>query len=675
MIAASFAPHIPGDWMQPFTVVKVRPEIPLECDAFLRLWETRKASVWEWEGGRRGKAHILACHGLMLDFDQGKPSLDEMIAKLTEAGECALLLPSAHHRTEKHGDDAWDRFHVVLPFLRPVLPSIGLEAHHHALDSGEFPGADKAALDLARVFEPGPHPAIFLPGVRYRNPYKGLEMGNTYSIDTSIRLASGQEVRAEAITAGHHACHCPFHEDTTPSAFVKILEDGRQMLFCSTCSAEGKGPWWLETNGQAEIDNLMTRLFLVENELKEVMRPEFAEEDTPGPVARRRGFVAAFTPRGAFLDKKVVAAAKAELATKRKWSAAGFQQSTLKGGARRSDAWFSFTSSGICFIEPMAPPSTRDNPLVDAFLADRFGKHAPFIKRWLAVYAYQNFQHLPVLVLSGKRGGGKTTFANMVSSLYPGLSTTWDGKVTAFTEWAEKALVVVDDNANDKADLYAAIKTATGNESAHVNVKYGLSYHVPNNANFILTSNDILPLFVKWNEGADTEANNQWFFHELPPLGKAIAGDHNARLKAAFPYYARTVLFDEFEAWLDEGSGRDVRYGVPAPVTELQEEVFGSSVFLPDVEAARIVDFLKSADARDNFSGLVRPAYGMVFNETDILISQLSLREVMGSGLAGRFTSSPKSVLESLKKSGLVDREASKRTHGNIRWYKMRTGG
>ena len=59
----------------------------------------------------------------------------------------------------------------------------------------------------------------------------------------------------------------------------------------------------------------------------------------------------------------------------------------------------------------------KDNDFIEEYLDDRFGTHKTFIKEWLAVYCYTNYQKLPTLILTGYCGSGKTTFAEIIADI------------------------------------------------------------------------------------------------------------------------------------------------------------------------------------------------------------------------------------------------------------------
>jgi len=655
----SFARYVPGDFRVLYRTLDCRMGVEVEERVFAELLLTERFSVWAWKDGVRLSANAVSCSGLMYDFDDGRLSLDEARERLIEAGVHAYLMPSKSHGKEKHGV-VCDRFHIFIPFYRPVDVEIGSDL----LVSQAWATIDRSGLDRARFFDPPQSVELIRGSAGYFNPYRGLSMGNTYPAELEVKLGTGEYKQVQEITAvGKVACHCPFHEDKTPSAFVKVLEDGRQMLYCSACAssedAATSGVWWLETNGEVERQSLLDRMFLYDNTLMEVMR-------------KRDGscYAAQFTPRGPYLDTGEVKRAKATLAGMgRKWAPGCFIEEHLKGGMGLSPG-YAFTDDGIQFIEPMAEARVEDNRLVESWLRERFGSHVGFIKKWLSVYAFENFKNLPVIVLSGNRGGGKSTFAEVVSSLYPRLSRSWDGKLGAFNSELEGSLVVVDDNSNDKKDLYVMLKATTGRTTLPINRKYGPQLEVRNNVNFIITSNEVTPISVHSIEEADCPENNQWFFYEMPALGQELRGDMRDRLIRAFPNYARTVLKSLHDEWLSSEEAARCRYGVASPITEDQAEVFASSRFQPEIDADIVFEFLAySPEARDMAFGEIKRQYGKMDGGT-ILICDVGVNEVVRSGLAGRITSSAKSIISHMRQRGRLTKRAVRRSNG-VSWYAL----
>jgi replication-associated recombination protein RarA len=66
----------------------------------------------------------------------------------------------------------------------------------------------------------------------------------------------------------------------------------------------------------------------------------------------------------------------------------------------------------------------KNNAVIDDYLESTFGQYKTFIKQWLAAYCYTNHQKLPTLILTGPRGSGKNTFAELVAIIFDQLSAT-----------------------------------------------------------------------------------------------------------------------------------------------------------------------------------------------------------------------------------------------------------
>ena len=109
--------------------------------------------VWSpiiWIDGQRKRANFLACDLLVLDFDDGRPTLAEA---------CDLFCNYAHiiattksHRQEKDGKPACDRFRLVVPFAETVT-DIAKYEYTLAVVTKKT-GADKSAKDGGRFFWP-----------------------------------------------------------------------------------------------------------------------------------------------------------------------------------------------------------------------------------------------------------------------------------------------------------------------------------------------------------------------------------------------------------------------------------------------------------------------------------------------------------------------------------------
>lgn len=248
-----------------------------------------------------------------------------------------------------------------------------------------------------------------------------------------------------------------------------------------------------------------------------------------------------------------------------------------------------FPGNKIDIVYPIREPEVEENAFIDAYLDDVFGPYAEFIKNWLALYTYTNYQSLPVLVLAGGRGSGKNTFVQMVGDIFPMLWAQWTGDRERFNSYYTKKLLWIDENAfGDKRSQYDEIKYLTGNEYITVEEKYLPKYRVRNNTKVILTTNDFRPLAVKNEEAPASDKDNNFFFFELRSLDSEKRDRAlGKKLSERIGYYCRTVLKARYEAIIASLDPR-CRYMIPCPITEFSNRVYG----MAKTEIEHIVDEL-----------------------------------------------------------------------------------
>lgn len=234
-----------------------------------------------------------------------------------------------------------------------------------------------------------------------------------------------------------------------------------------------------------------------------------------------------------------------------------------------------FDRNEINISYPIAKGEIEDNPFIDEYIDGIFGKYSEFIKDWLALYTFTNYQTMPVLILVGGRATGKNTFVQMVGNIYPMLWAQWSGDRESFNGFYSKKLLWIDENAfGDKKSQYDEIKFLTGNEYVTVNEKFQPRYRVRNNIKVILTTNDFKPLAVKNEEAPKSEKDNNFFFFEFPEItvdkrDRSI-GD---KLQKRLGHYCRTELKKRFEN-ISSRNDLTCRYVIPCPITEYSKRVY-----------------------------------------------------------------------------------------------------
>lgn len=216
----------------------------------------------------------------------------------------------------------------------------------------------------------------------------------------------------------------------------------------------------------------------------------------------------------------------------------------------------------------------RDNLFIENYLSKLFGEHKNFIKKWLAVFSYTNYQKLPFLIFTGDRGTSKNTFAEMVGAIFPSLSSFPKELEGNFNPDAEKKLVVIDESDSNGKMQYTILKKLSGQKEVEVNKKYISQYKARNNMNMIMLSNDLKAVYVDREEMPTDEFNNQFFVYRFKRVFEKFDPNFGEKLEARIGNYVRTELKKVF----DEIDSVDGRYSIPVPITEDEKRLFRNSI-------------------------------------------------------------------------------------------------
>lgn len=222
----------------------------------------------------------------------------------------------------------------------------------------------------------------------------------------------------------------------------------------------------------------------------------------------------------------------------------------------------------------------KDSGLISNWLDETFGGYSTFIKEWIAMYTYTNHQHLPVLILTGPRGVGKSLFAEMVGAIYKQLWDPYDAR-SNFTEHNGAKLATIDEaDEIENVKLYDIIKQIGGSEMLSVNEKYGRKFKVKNNLNLIIMSNKRIPLYLKSSEKPTSAENNQFFVYEFPKLKGKIDNSLKYKIEQELGSWLRGEIRDIYNK-LESRAPVDAaryRYGIAVPITTDEERLFENTM-------------------------------------------------------------------------------------------------
>jgi len=205
--------------------------------------------------------------------------------------------------------------------------------------------------------------------------------------------------------------------------------------------------------------------------------------------------------------------------------------------------------------------------------------HYEFILDWMAVYAYTNENlenNLPILIFTGPRGCGKSTLAQVLMKMFPGLGAIRPNASSSFTGEYGKKLLVMDEVQNSAKGLYQKLKEIGGSQYLKVNTKYGPSFEVPNNLKVVLTSNNPVPVDFVSDELPPDEASNGYFVYTFPslPKGGQVAGLQRD-IEARLGHFIDSLSQRFFR--LHAAGALDTRYSLLTPITDDQKRMFGAS--------------------------------------------------------------------------------------------------
>jgi hypothetical protein len=531
-----------------------------------------------WDNGKRQKSNFSSADGVILDFDHDI-RIDDVLAQLETLNLSFALITSKSHTPEEH------HFHLFLPFSRSITSCSQYEDFVDVLRQTHFPNSDRAAKDGARFFYYSPDTAEYHADFN-RSPLdvdkilaehppqkRKAAKGNkkTYPASLLVTLEDGSQVEAGEITEKTKIL-CPFHDDGNSSAFIKLDDNtGRQFIRCSTCDAT----FWLETQSPAD----RCRHFWSHSD--SIYEAGFCGTSFSFEKVGKEKF---FLRAG--VQKPEEDEYLAFLAQTKHLHNLGLRESH---GMVDLDApeYEVLPDVGKTIVRiPAIAEDVADNAFIEDYLKRTFGQYTPFIKEYLAVYCFTNFKRLPTIVLKGKRGTGKNTFAEMVGAIYESLSQPIADLAGNFNPYAEKKLGIVDETLSKGRLQYADLKKLSGQAEFEVNNKYKAQYKAKNNLNLILLSNAQVPITVAANEIPQDTRNNQFFVFEMHPFTGKINGDLASELRKRLGHYIRTELRAIFTSLPAAG----FRYSIDVPITSEERKLFENNADDIDHLIEMIVD-------------------------------------------------------------------------------------
>lgn len=369
-----------------------------------------------------------------------------------------------------------------------------------------------------------------------------------------------------------HYCFCPFCDpnlEHTPAASIMMTRECFIQLYCSDChSACRQHTYWEDPiePGLFMLENQMVHIKMSPNNLKLAKVP------------------------ASYIRKSDEAYVKARLSRTRSIAKGDLKiEKYADVRYEKTDFDLDVDSGLIRFHIPSAiKEEIHDNAFIDCWLDSLFGEHSGFVKDWLALYCYTNYRSLPIIVLSGPRSSGKSTFAEIIGEIFPEMTDSWDGENAAFTPFFQKKLLIVEENNNDGKQQYVQLKRITGSAFLKVNEKFQPEFRVRNNIKIIITTNEFRPIHLVKEERPTDPNSNNFFMYRVQAV-PAIIPNFKELVLQRLGWYIQTELKARYESWEAEKSVSQARYGIPCPITSYESQLF-------DGAEAGVVDKVVSAN-------------------------------------------------------------------------------
>lgn len=534
----------------------------------LNIVKNKNYSLITWKDNTRNAANFQYAVGGTVDIDNGL-TIEKATERLKKKKLNHFIVTSKSHTKESN------RFHILVFFNYPIHSSTTYEKAINDLTK-IFPEADLACNDSARFIFGSPDDC---ETYEYWNgeDYDVTGYGGLWDQGTELLDKNKEKVELSE-TMDKTPIFCPFHIDESPSAFINFSGDN-YFIYCSSCNET----FWMYENKDQYYARKCKDFYSYGTDVYEfsMIKDSFA-----------------FNKIGKSKFHSFTGSSSSSELMKESWDYLLSQKHIKQicnidyiSDMESIESYYeSDLSSGIFTVHHRAlPANINDNNLIENYLDDRFGDYKDFIKKWLSVYCYTNYKKLPTLIFSGERGTGKSSFAEIISEIFPSLSYKWAGVETSFSYEVEKKFLIVEENQGDKLSQYKTLKNYSGSKDIEVKKKFKDPYLVKNNMNICILSNEAIPVFVRSEEMPSNSKNNQFFVYEFPVFSDEIDPQIQDKIIERLGHYVRTELKTVFENLSLDG----YRYSIDVPITAYEKSLFENNITENEQEVAEFVSDLQ----------------------------------------------------------------------------------
>ncbi|MDR3626197.1 MAG: DUF5906 domain-containing protein [Ignavibacteriaceae bacterium] len=251
-------------------------QISWEPTAVTEMVRTQSYIPSELKDGHKIKSNVKAVYNIILDFDNGTPTLQEFLSHVENFRfACVVHTTTNHQKLKKDSksgkelpETAVDKFRVIIPLKEPI--SLSAYAATEAFWVKKFSTIDTTSFQGSRYFKVNPNAEVyfhytyvdstgatveaeFLDVFKEKiilESFKKKQAGRSgkvvtekydgsFSIDDSVRLQDGTEIKFKNIT-GKTQVLCPFCDPAkrqSPdkhNAFADFNKAGQIYLYCSS---------------------------------------------------------------------------------------------------------------------------------------------------------------------------------------------------------------------------------------------------------------------------------------------------------------------------------------------------------------------------------------------------------------------------------------------------------
>ena len=200
--------------------------IEVPCSELKEKLISSNYSTIHWSGNRLSD-NFKKATGFMIDVDCGL-KIEAAVKRLKRNNLNFALITSRSHSQENH------KYHIIIPSQYPIFSVDAYCPIEREIIKKVFPESDHSVKDAARYFFGSREDAEFqidTSGMDYP-----IIDENIWDDGLTVKDKNNTEIQAGS-SKQHTRIYCPFHNDSTPSAFIDYsTKSSNHYISCSSCN-------------------------------------------------------------------------------------------------------------------------------------------------------------------------------------------------------------------------------------------------------------------------------------------------------------------------------------------------------------------------------------------------------------------------------------------------------